>query len=720
MVKTRVLFFLFLVMNFGYGQETELPGDFRQHNITQFNTGLFHPAFSLQNKATQSVSVWSRWQWQAIDADPTTLFVNYTRLLDNKSVAGVSFFQHNTGLFLNTGGALNYAYSFVLNSNSSLDIGANLFAFKQKLADNRFQQDPQIQIPQFGSTNDFVIQFAPGIVYRTGALSLGLLTENLIDYNFRSKQRNSYPRDRVYLGLLSYNFPMEFLNFEEVSLSPTIYYKAVEGNDSQIGLNALFSTNKFWAQSGYNNFYGISVGGGGTLFEKLSIGALIEFATDNNLKGVGSTFEIVTAYRFGKPYERYEEINEIEIEEGKGLEQEKEFKNEKDLEKEKELEQEKELNEEQKLKKEIALEKEKELEQEKKVIEKQLKEEKRLIEKRVKEEARKNKPKRDNESKNGKGLKQEIMIFDASDVRSNQSKKQAVGFEEQEGLDGQKDLEKTQRRIKDSLDLIKRNQDTSLQTQQKAQEQQRQQDSINEVRSAQALAEKQRLDQQQKLDSVANAKEAKDLVERQRKQDAIDEAKKAQAFAEKQREDVKRKQDSTNLARETQALAEKQRLEHQRMQDSIKKAGEVAALANAKRIKAKREIDSLTQIRMAEAEAAKKVAEEKTVKEEQVAQEDLTDKPQEDEKYEEVNTEDGLEPGYYLIANVFGTKKYFEAFMKDLTDKGLQPKTFFRSHNKYNYVYLKRYDTMTEARIARDGNYDGRYPDKTWIFRVVG
>ena len=90
------------------------------------------------------------------------------------------------------------------------------------------------------------------------------------------------------------------------------------------------------------------------------------------------------------------------------------------------------------------------------------------------------------------------------------------------------------------------------------------------------------------------------------------------------------------------------------------------------------------------------------------------------EKYEEVATEDGLAPGFYLIANVFGTKKYFENFMKTLQTKGLEPKSFYRSLNGYNYVYLKRYNSINEARKARDSKFNGRYPDKLWIFRVKG
>ena len=93
---------------------------------------------------------------------------------------------------------------------------------------------------------------------------------------------------------------------------------------------------------------------------------------------------------------------------------------------------------------------------------------------------------------------------------------------------------------------------------------------------------------------------------------------------------------------------------------------------------------------------------------------------QPNERYEEMESEDGLVSGFYLIANVYGTKRYFDNFMKTLREQGLEPKSFYRSFNKYNYVYLERYNTMEEARKARDSKFFGKYDDKTWIFRVKG
>jgi len=122
--------------------------------------------------------------------------------------------------------------------------------------------------------------------------------------------------------------------------------------------------------------------------------------------------------------------------------------------------------------------------------------------------------------------------------------------------------------------------------------------------------------------------------------------------------------------------------------------------------------DSISRVRAAEVEAARIQAQEATkVDEEQ---------PQEGEKYQQSTiTKEGVAPGYYLIVNVFGKQSYFNAFMKKLQDRGLNPGSFLRPTNNYNYVYLQRYDTMSEARRVRNSKFNGRYTDEIWIFGVV-
>ncbi len=530
-------------------QEPVLPSDFRQHNLTEYNSSLLNPAYVLNSNNASSIAFWARWQWQTVDADPTSLFLNYSRDVNTSSAASVAFFQHNTGIFINTGGALNYAYEFELIPLVSLGVGLNVFGYQQKLADQRFFQPNPIQT---AITNDFILQLAPGVNLKIAKFSLGLASENLIDYNFSTNERNSSISGTSLLGLASYDISVGLGNSDGTSiLRPAVYFRTVPGSDTQIGFNSLLSTDKFWAQGGYNSFYGISAGFGGRFFKRLSIGALVEFGISSELEGQDPSFELVTAYKLGKQEVSKEEEQEQLIAEEKKKEEEK--------------------------------------------------------------------------------LKEELAK--AEELANKETKKENERLQKENA-----------RRIKDSIQDANKTADIAVKESKR--ELRRKTDSIQKVREQEALAAARTLDQKRKQDSIALAAKARE-----------------EAFA----------------------------MEQKRVQDSI------------------------TSAQLAQEEIAKKKAEL-----ERIAQQNQVVKPQAGEKYEEVATEGVLEPGYYLIANVFGTKRYFDAFMADLRKKGLQPKSFFRDLNKYNYVYLERYNSIQEARRARDSNFGGKYPEKTWIFRVVG
>ena len=578
MIKYK-LSLLFLLIAFAlHAQNDGLPLDLRQHNLTDSNSSIFNPAFAVNYGNTQSIGIWTRWQWQMIDGDPTTFFLNYTGKLNTSSSIGAGFYQHNTDVYLNTGGVLNYAYRYDFNYRTSLTFGLNLFGYHQEFSGNPFQGDPQIQLPLFETTNDFILQFAPGIQFAYDALRIGLASENMFDYNMTEKEAHTTNREKIYLGTASYDIPVSLRKSDSTSvLRPMLYIKSIPGFDTQVGVSAFLSTSKFWAQAGYNSFYGIAIGGGGRFKKRFSIGALVEFGTNADLKGTDPTFEFVTAYDFGT-FDSRKKVVGFDVEE----------------------------EEEEKEPQEIA---------------------------KVEEGA------------------QEL------------TRAELVAMEQEA-----KAMEKAQRKsTRDSLALVKKET---------------------------AIAAELRKEKQRKTDSVNRAEQLKTAsyarLERQRRKDSIASAEKEKALVLERSQLERIRRDSINKAQEAQRLAVEERKALERKSDSIKNVL-IAAEAAAK------EKENLAQ----------------------VAQQTQEDKPKAGEKYEEVVGEDGLKPGYYLIANVFGTKRYFDAFVADLTKKGLQPKSFLRSKNNFNYVYLERYDTMGEARMARDSKFNGKYPEKTWIYRVV-
>ncbi|MET1259645.1 PorP/SprF family type IX secretion system membrane protein [Flagellimonas sp. DF-77] len=453
-------------------QDAALPNDIRQHNLTQFNSSLFNPSFSLDRNMPRSLSLWSRWQWQTIDTDPTSIFLNYSQMFTAESSGGLGFYQNNTGVFLNTGAVLNYAHRIPLGENAGLIFGANVFVFQQELADDRFTPDDQIDLIELSDENSFIAQFAPGLRINVNDFNMAMTIENALDYNFTDNEREAV--ERIFSASISNAFPVFLL--DEVSyVRPMAYVRAIPNSDTQYGLTALFTNPKFWVQGGYNSFYGVSGGAGVTLKGKFSLGALVEFGIDDMVADEDPTFEVVASYFFGK--QNFE-------------------------------------------------------------------------------------PKEKKEKKTAEERMEEI------------AERRRLAEEERERL-----------RLEEAARLA-----------------QARKDSIEQARALQLQAER----EQARLDSIAR-------VERER---------------------------------------------------------EVEVLPN--------------------------------------------------ERYEEVVTADGVAPGFYLIANVFGTKRYFENFMETLRKQGLEPKSFYRSVNKYNYVYLERYDSIDAARQARDSGFNGSYDGSMWIFRVRG
>lgn len=78
----------------------------------------------------------------------------------------------------------------------------------------------------------------------------------------------------------------------------------------------------------------------------------------------------------------------------------------------------------------------------------------------------------------------------------------------------------------------------------------------------------------------------------------------------------------------------------------------------------------------------------------------------------------GVESGYYVIANVFKNKNNLIAFIKNLKEKGLNPKQFHNKENGLSYVYLADYNYKGDAKMAYASNLNGKYQEEKWIMEV--
>ncbi len=79
---------------------------------------------------------------------------------------------------------------------------------------------------------------------------------------------------------------------------------------------------------------------------------------------------------------------------------------------------------------------------------------------------------------------------------------------------------------------------------------------------------------------------------------------------------------------------------------------------------------------------------------------------------------DGVEDGYYVVANVYKGGKYMDKFLNSMNEKGFNSDYIDNPSNGLKYVYLQRYDTWSEAAEAHKSNMNGSYTDDLWIMNI--
>jgi hypothetical protein len=77
---------------------------------------------------------------------------------------------------------------------------------------------------------------------------------------------------------------------------------------------------------------------------------------------------------------------------------------------------------------------------------------------------------------------------------------------------------------------------------------------------------------------------------------------------------------------------------------------------------------------------------------------------------------EGMDAGYYIIANVYSDHNNANKFVAKMAERGLKANVFMK--NGQTYVYLKKLATWREALISYYSNVDNTYFDAIWIMSV--
>ncbi|WP_340198473.1 PorP/SprF family type IX secretion system membrane protein [Ascidiimonas sp. W6] len=301
MIRNILSLFIFFGSLSLLGQESNTPRDLRQHNLGNFNSNILNPAFSYARNENPTALFWGRSQWTDLEFSPETYFINYSQRINDYSAAGLGGFLHDTGIY-ETGGFIgNYAYSFDVGRESQITIGLNIIGSIRKLQKFFFTREEYEALPKEQREN-FTLAAMPGIVFTSGNLTLGVVSENLVDYNLTNSEAVS--DDKIFTGHAGYQFDFDSSStlFEGGSLKTLAYIKNIPNFETQYGGSILLDISHGWMQAGYNNFYGPAIGLGAKI-NKLRIGGIIELPNAESDENLGTTFEVFLAWNFGDPKE---------------------------------------------------------------------------------------------------------------------------------------------------------------------------------------------------------------------------------------------------------------------------------------------------------------------------------------------------------------------------------------------------------------------------------
>ncbi|MDO4727754.1 MAG: hypothetical protein Q4B43_01985 [Bacteroidota bacterium] len=81
-------------------------------------------------------------------------------------------------------------------------------------------------------------------------------------------------------------------------------------------------------------------------------------------------------------------------------------------------------------------------------------------------------------------------------------------------------------------------------------------------------------------------------------------------------------------------------------------------------------------------------------------------------------TIDGIESGYYVVANVFAVHNNATRFVKKMQDKNIAAQFFINPANKYRYVHLGHAKDFQTAQQIYFSDINGKYKDALWIMSV--
>ena len=304
MFKKRFILILVFIASFTAINAQEdtpfVPYDVPSQNLLKYNRFLINPTFSTVRENVSYINLLHRNQSVQFNDNNQNYFLSYSGRISDRTGLGLSLYSQREGTVSNFGVLANYAYGVKLSDKSNFTFGANVSYYNSGFDLNRVttvEEDPFLA----GLQDSNLLSFQPGFNISYDKFDFGIFAENLFDYNLKTSESVTAFKDKTFSSHLQYTHEFENTTgvLESGRLMPLARARKVGEDDIVFGGSLILDLPKLgWVQGGYDSFYGASAGVGFNLSKRLSLGYTMEKGLSNNFDNFGVTHEISFAYSF--------------------------------------------------------------------------------------------------------------------------------------------------------------------------------------------------------------------------------------------------------------------------------------------------------------------------------------------------------------------------------------------------------------------------------------
>ena len=681
-ISLLLLFVAVVGLQSTFAQETpstQLNSKSAYHNQLFFNRFLINPTFSLVRENKSYINILHRNQYATFADNDQNYFLGFSNKLNDRTALGASVYSQWSGVVQEFGFNANYATAVRLGEKNKLTFGTNLTYFSEGIDRNRIiTADADNAIEEAQKENKLAIQ--PGVTLSLGQFDIGLYAQDLLKYNQTTNEFATNLGTKSVKASLQYTY--EFLQnrgfFANARLMPLVQVgQNQDGSMNYVASMMLDLPDYGWFQTNFDQEYGISTGIGFNLSKKMSLGYLLERDIMNKETDLGWNHEVTLAYTLDREHNAKGLFAE-------GSEDEKVDMIVRNYE-------------------EQILALKEEVEQNKAAVNKMAAQNGATRNGLTQDDAAGNRIARNSVATNNAGQNKVDSIdenafgeFNDRDVMDAMA-----SMDDQEA----RELAYENRLVLDELML--------------------RQDSIDAARTAEFDA---------RLASLVDV--LKDEIKRSMGagQDAdkgyntavaaveskVEAFKNGDAITSENNEDAVAAVDVANneiIAKDVISEDAVATVDVATTDVIIEDAITEDALAVNEAVQTQKE-EAYT--RDFEFESMDKVLGEVIARPAVTANaaDSMKDGAKLPIKHMKSSALVGANSGYYVIANVYKSRKYLDAFMKDLKQKGLDAKYFYNKENGLHYVYLADYNYKEDAKLAYVSDLDGKYNAEKWIMQV--